>query len=154
METNTTQTQTNPLPQGKFYQQWRNGRSVIFVCSMACAFMLGGIMTNLVLMGKPMYGYAVALGTFFAALGMYVGIGGVLTFRNARKLAEAAEAIPMDRIVLETDCPYMAPEPHRGTRNDPRNLRYVVRKLADIKKLPPEEVVRITTENAMRVYRI
>jgi hypothetical protein len=72
METNTTQTQTNPLPQGKFYQQWRNGRSVIFVCSMACAFMLGGIMTNLVLMGKPMYGYAVALGTFFAALGMYV----------------------------------------------------------------------------------
>ncbi len=100
------------------------------------------------------FSYPAEMARRFAALGMYVGIGGVLTFRNARKLAEAAEAIPMDRIVLETDCPYMAPEPHRGTRNDPRNLRYVVRKLADIKKLPPEEVVRITTENAMRVYRI
>ena len=83
-----------------------------------------------------------------------LGIGGVVTFKNARKLKEVVERIPIERIVLETDCPYMAPVPKRGTRNDPRNLPYVVEEIAALRQMDPAEVIRITTENAKRVYRI
>ena len=87
-------------------------------------------------------------------LGWYIGFTGVLTFKNARKAIETAASIPLERIVLETDCPYMAPEPFRGRRNDPGYLFRMAEKLAEIRGLSTEEVCRITTENGKRLYRI
>ena len=87
-------------------------------------------------------------------LGWYIGFTGVLTFKNARKAVETAQAIPLERIVLETDCPYMAPEPFRGKRNDPGYIYRMAEKLAEIRQLPLEEIHRITTENGKRLYRI
>ena len=87
-------------------------------------------------------------------LGWYIGFTGVLTFKNARKAVEVASAIPLERIVLETDCPYMAPEPFRGKRNHPGYLYRMAEKLAEIRDLPVEEIHRITTENGKRLYRI
>ncbi|MBQ9762591.1 MAG: TatD family hydrolase [Oscillospiraceae bacterium] len=86
--------------------------------------------------------------------GWYIGFTGVLTFKNAKKAVEVAANIPLDRLVLETDCPYMAPEPFRGKRNDPGKLCRMAEKLAEIRGLPVEEVARITTENGKRLYRI
>ena len=86
--------------------------------------------------------------------GWYIGFTGVLTFKNARKAVEVAAAIPLDRIVLETDCPYMAPEPFRGKRNDPGKLYRMAEKLAEIRGLSVEEIHQITTENGKRLYRI
>ena len=86
--------------------------------------------------------------------GWYIGFTGVLTFKNARKAVETASAIPIERIVLETDCPYMSPEPYRGKRNDPGRLIHMAQKLAQIRDLPVEKVIEITTENAKRLYRI
>ena len=87
-------------------------------------------------------------------LGWYVGFTGVLTFKNARKAVEAAAAIPLDRILVETDCPYMAPEPHRGQRNDSRFVPYMAKKLAEIRNISEEEAELATTENAKRLFRI
>ena len=87
-------------------------------------------------------------------MGWYIGFTGVLTFKNARKAVETAERIPLDRIVLETDCPFMAPEPYRGKRNYPGYLGRMADKLAEIKGLSREEVEYITTQNAKRLYRI
>ncbi len=87
-------------------------------------------------------------------LGWYIGFTGVLTFKNARKAIETAESIPLERIVLETDCPYMAPVPHRGKRNDPGYLCYMAQKLAQIRGLSVEEIGHITAENGKRLYRI
>lgn len=87
-------------------------------------------------------------------MGFYIGIGGVLTFKNARKLIEVAEEIPMDRIILETDCPYLAPVPFRGKRNSSLYLPYVVEKLSEIKGVSPEEIIKVTEENARRMYRL
>ncbi len=100
------------------------------------------------------FGYPVEMAERFVKLGLYVGVGGVVTFKNSRKLKEVVERIPIEHIVLETDCPYMAPVPKRGTRNDPRNLPYVVEEIAALRQMDPAEVIRITTENAKRVYRI
>lgn len=86
--------------------------------------------------------------------GWYIGFTGVLTFKNARKAVEVAASIPLDRIVLETDCPYMAPEPFRGKRNDPGKLYRMAEKLAEIRGLTVEEIHQITTENGKRLYRI
>lgn len=86
--------------------------------------------------------------------GWYIGFTGVLTFKNARKALEVAEAIPLERIVLETDCPYMSPEPYRGQRNDPSRLVYMAEKLATLRSMTTEEISRITTENGKRLYRI
>ena len=86
--------------------------------------------------------------------GWYIGFTGVLTFKNARKAVETAASIPLERIVLETDCPYMSPEPYRGKRNDPGRLIYMAQKLAEIRGLSIEEIIEITTENAKRLYRI
>ena len=86
--------------------------------------------------------------------GWYIGFTGVLTFKNAKKAVEVAANIPLDRLVLETDCPYMAPEPFRGKRNDPGKLFRMAEKLAEIRGLTVEEVERITTENGKRLYRI
>ena len=86
--------------------------------------------------------------------GWYIGFTGVLTFKNARKAIEVASAIPLDRIVLETDCPYMSPEPFRGKRNDPGKLYRMAEKLAEVKGIRVEEARRITLENGNRLYRI
>ena len=86
--------------------------------------------------------------------GWYIGFTGVLTFKNARKAVEVASAIPLERLVLETDCPYMAPEPFRGKRNHPGYLYRMAEKLAQIRGLSVEEIHRITTENGKRLYRI
>ena len=86
--------------------------------------------------------------------GWYIGFGGVLTFKNARKAVEAASQIPLDRLVLETDCPYMSPEPFRGRRNDPGRLHLVVERLAQLRGLSAEEIENITLENGKRLYRI
>ena len=87
-------------------------------------------------------------------LGWYIGFTGVLTFKNARKAIETAQSIPLDRIVIETDCPYMSPEPFRGRRNDPSRVRFVAEKLAEIRGISPEEAMQITLENGKRLYRI
>ena len=86
--------------------------------------------------------------------GWYIGFTGVLTFKNARKALEVAEHIPLDRIVLETDCPYMAPEPFRGKRNHPGYLYRMAARLAQLRGLSVEEIHHITTENGKRLYRI
>ena len=87
-------------------------------------------------------------------LGWYIGFTGVLTFKNARRAIEAAQAIPLERIVIETDCPYMSPEPFRGRRNDPSRVCYMADKLAEIRGISAEEARRITFENGKRLYGI
>ena len=86
--------------------------------------------------------------------GWYIGFTGVLTFKNARKAVEVAASIPLDRIVLETDCPYMAPVPFRGKRNDPGKLCRMAERLAEIRSMSLEEIQAITLENGKRLYRI
>lgn len=86
--------------------------------------------------------------------GWYIGFTGVLTFKNARKAVETAQSIPLERILIETDCPYMAPEPFRGRRNDPRLVRFVAKKLAQLRDIPEEDAARITMENACRLFGI
>ncbi len=87
-------------------------------------------------------------------MGWYIGFTGVLTFKNARRAIEAARAIPLERIVLETDCPYMAPEPFRGKRNHPGYLYRMAEKLAEIKEITVEEAQTATFENGKRLYRL
>ena len=86
--------------------------------------------------------------------GWYIGFTGVLTFKNARKALEVAENVPLNRLLLETDCPYMAPEPHRGRRCDSTMLVHTAAKLAEIRGLPLEDVARITWENGSRLFGI
>ena len=86
--------------------------------------------------------------------GWYIGFTGVLTFKNAKKALEVAQLLPHDRLVLETDCPYMAPEPFRGKRNHPGYLYRMAEKLAEIWQLPVEQVHSITLENGKRLYHI
>lgn len=100
------------------------------------------------------YSYSVEQAREYLNMGYYIGIGGVLTFKNAKKLKEVAEYAPLSRIVLETDCPYLAPVPYRGKRNDSSKLSYVVEELAAIKQMPVEEVLRITNENGKKLYHI
>ena len=87
-------------------------------------------------------------------MGWYIGFTGVLTFKNARKAVETAQRIPLDRIVLETDCPFMAPEPFRGKRNDPGYLYRMAERLAEIRGISVEEVHTATMDNAKRLYRL
>ncbi len=98
------------------------------------------------------YSYSKEAAKDYLDMGFHFGIGGVVTFKNARKLIEAVEYIPMERIVLETDCPYMAPEPHRGTRNDSRNIAFVAEKIAQIKGMTAQEVIDITNKNARKLF--
>lgn len=100
------------------------------------------------------FSYSVEMAREYLNLGFYLGIGGVLTFNNAKKLKEVVSYMPMDRIVLETDCPYLAPVPNRGKRNSSLNLPYVVDAISQIKGVPAEEVIAVTTENAKRMYRL
>ena len=100
------------------------------------------------------YSYSPEMAEEYVKMGFFIGMGGVLTFKNAKKLVRCVERIPLSSIVLETDCPYMAPEPNRGKRNDSSQLIYVAQKLAEIKGITEEEVKQVTTENAHRLYRL
>ena len=100
------------------------------------------------------YSGSYEMAKWLIARGWYIGFTGVLTFKNARKAIEVASQIPLDRIVLETDCPYMAPEPFRGKRNDPGKIYRMAEKLAEIRGLSVEEIHAITMENGKRLYRI
>ena len=90
----------------------------------------------------------------YVKMGFYLGIGGVVTFKNAKKLKEVVQEIPLEALVLETDSPYLAPVPHRGKRNNSQNLVYVAEEIAALKGVSYEEVVRQTTENAKKLYRL
>ena len=98
------------------------------------------------------FSYGVEMAREYLNMGYYLGIGGVLTFKNAKKLREVVEYAPISRLVLETDCPYLAPVPNRGKRNSSLNLPYVVQAMAEIKNMEPEEIIRLTTENARELY--
>lgn len=100
------------------------------------------------------FSYTWELAEEYLSMGYYFGIGGVLTFKNAKKLVEAVEHIPMEKILLETDCPYLAPEPFRGKRNRSDYIYYVADKLAELKNISREEVLRITGDNARDFYGI
>ena len=98
------------------------------------------------------YSYSPELAEEFVKLGYYIGVGGVVTFKNAKKLKETVEKLPLECILLETDCPYMAPEPHRGTRNQSLYLPYVADKIAELKGVTREVVEHVTWENALTLF--
>lgn len=100
------------------------------------------------------YSGSVEMAKWLVSRGWYIGFTGVLTFKNARKAVQTAAAIPLDRIVLETDCPYMSPEPFRGKRNAPSRLYRMAEKLAEIRGISVEEAQTATLENGRRLYRI
>ena len=100
------------------------------------------------------YSGSAEMAKWLIARGWYIGFTGVLTFKNARKALETAASIPLERIVLETDCPYMSPEPFRGRRNDPGRLYRMAEALADLRGLSREEIEAITLENGKRLYRL
>ncbi|HJA92629.1 MAG TPA: TatD family hydrolase [Candidatus Eisenbergiella merdipullorum] len=108
--------------------------------------------------GRPAYihcfSYSKETAREFLDLGYMIGIGGVVTFKNARKIKEALEYIPMDRILLETDCPYLSPVPYRGERNSSLNLPFVAQQIAKIKGIEPQEVEEITCRNAKTFFGI
>ena len=98
------------------------------------------------------YSYSPEMAAKFIERGCLIGVGGVITFKNARKLIETVRNVPLTSILLETDCPYMAPEPNRGTRNSSLNLKYVIARIADIKGISADEVIKITNGNAKRFF--
>ncbi len=100
------------------------------------------------------YSYSPELAAEFVKMGYYIGIGGVVTFKNAKKLKETATRIPLTKILLETDAPYMAPEPHRGERNHSGNLIFVAEKIAEIKGISVEEVEEVTKQNAKNLFGV
>ena len=98
------------------------------------------------------YSYSKEMAVEFEKLGYYFGIGGVITFQNAKKLVEVVEYLPLEKIVLETDSPYLSPVPNRGKRNSSLNIPYIAEKIAEIKKIPYDTVVEVTEKNARRLY--
>ena len=100
------------------------------------------------------FSYGTEMAREYLNMGFYLGIGGVVTFNNGRKLKEVVEYMPLDRIVLETDCPYLSPVPNRGKRNSSLNLPYVAEAISQIKGISPEEVIKITNQNARNLYRL
>ena len=100
------------------------------------------------------FSYSVEQARQYLNMGFYLGIGGVLTFNNARKLKEVVAYAPLEQLVLETDCPYLAPVPYRGKRNDSRYLTYVAKEIANLKQIDYDTVVKMTSENAKRFYHI
>lgn len=100
------------------------------------------------------FSYPLEIAREYLNMGFYLGIGGVVTFQNAKKLKEVVEYVPMDRLVLETDCPYLSPVPNRGKRNSSLNLPYVVETVSRIKHIREEEVIEVTNQNARRLYRL
>lgn len=100
------------------------------------------------------YSYSREMALEYVRMGYLIGVGGVVTFKNAKKLKETVKAVPLSNIVLETDCPYLAPEPNRGKRNSSLNLPYVAQAVAELKGVTVEEVVKRTAENAKAFYKI
>ncbi|MDD6037747.1 MAG: TatD family hydrolase [bacterium] len=100
------------------------------------------------------YSYSPELAREYVKMGYYLGIGGVVTFKNAKKLVTTVEQTPLNRILLETDSPYLTPEPFRGERNDSGKLFYVVEKIAQIKGLSTQEVEEVTWNNACALFRM
>lgn len=100
------------------------------------------------------FGYGVEQARQYLNMGFYLGIGGVVTFKNGRKLKEVVDFAPLDQLVLETDSPYLSPEPYRGKRNSSLNLKYIIEKIAQIKNVDYETVVKVTSENAKKFYNI
>ncbi len=98
------------------------------------------------------YSYTKEMAREYLNMDYYFGIGGVITFKNAKKLKEAVEYIPLDKILLETDSPYLSPEPHRGERNSSLNLPYVAEAVAELKGISYEEVIEATERNAKRLF--
>lgn len=100
------------------------------------------------------YSYSVEMAKNYLEKGFYLGIGGVVTYKNARVLKEVVQYAPIDRIVLETDCPYLTPEPNRGKRNSSLNLPYVIETIAQLKGISKDEVEAVTWENGMKLYHM
>lgn len=100
------------------------------------------------------YSYSPELAVEYVKMGLFIGVGGVVTFTKAKKLKETVAAIPLDNIVIETDCPYLAPTPYRGKRNSSLNLPLVLAEIASIKGISEEEAADITFANAKRLYRM
>ena len=100
------------------------------------------------------FSYTKEMAREYLNMGFFLGIGGVLTFKNARKLVETVEYAPLDRLVLETDCPYLSPVPNRGKRNSSLNLTYVADQLAALKGVDRETVEKMTWDNARKLYRL
>jgi TatD DNase family protein len=98
------------------------------------------------------YSYSREMAKEYVEMGYLIGIGGVVTFKNAKKLKEVVQAVPLSHIVLETDCPYLSPEPNRGKRNSSLNLPYVAQAIAELKGVDVREVIRVTEENAKAFY--
>lgn len=99
------------------------------------------------------FSYSVEMAKEYVKMGFYIGVGGVVTFKNGKKLKEVVAEIPLNRIVLETDCPYLSPVPNRSKRNSSLNLKYIVKEIATIKGISPEEVIQQTELNAYQVYQ-
>ena len=100
------------------------------------------------------YSYSPEMAEEYVKMGYLLGIGGVVTFKNAKKVKETVKRVPLEHIILETDCPYLAPEPNRGKRNSSLNLPYVARAIAELKGVTEEEVIQTTTQNAERFFGI
>ena len=100
------------------------------------------------------FSYGKEMAREYLNMGFYLGIGGVLTFKNARKLKEVVDYMPLDQLVLETDCPYLAPVPNRGKRNSSLNLSYVIDEISTIKGISRDEVVEVTNRNAKKLYHL
>jgi len=100
------------------------------------------------------FSYSAEMALEFVKMGFFIGLDGPVTFKNGRKAKEVAKVVPIDRLVIETDSPYMAPEPFRGTRNDSTNLKYVIEEIAAIKELSYDEMEKILYCNAKALYRL
>ena len=100
------------------------------------------------------FSYSAEMAQEYVKMGFYIGVGGVVTFKNGRKLREVVEAVPIERILLETDSPYLSPEPNRGQRNSSLNIPYIAQKIAEIKEMSCDEVVAVTERNAEQMYRL
>ena len=87
-------------------------------------------------------------------LGYYISFAGPVTFKNSKNALDVVKMIPLNRILIETDSPYLAPEPNRGKRNDSRNVKFIAQKIADFKEMTIEEIAKITYENANKIFRI
>ena len=86
--------------------------------------------------------------------GLYIAFGGTCTFKNSKNASEIIELVPIEKMLVETDSPYLAPEPKRGTRNDSRNLEFIINKIAEVKNIPSKEVANKTFENAIKIFQI
>ncbi|CUO82426.1 TatD family deoxyribonuclease [Eubacterium sp. am_0171] len=100
------------------------------------------------------FSYSAEMAREYVKMGFFIGVGGVVTFKNSRKLKEVVEETPLEYLLLETDCPYLAPVPNRGKRNSSLNLVYVAEQIAELKQLSYDEVVEQTEKNARRFYNL